>query len=251
MTEEKLPRRRKQKRRGKGEGSIYYDKKNDRWGGSFYTQDGKRRYVYGKTQEEAREKLRTVQYEEKQGILATGPQQTVKQFMEYWLEEVHKPAIRTSTYVEYRYILDNHILPALGHVRLQKLTVQQVESFYAQKARENLSAKRIRGIHGVLHKGLAHAVYLNLISRNVCDIVKKSLPRQERHESQTLTKEQAQRLLEEVRGRYPWEALFTLAIITGMRRGELLALRWADVHFEQRYLQVCRSARRAGLGYGL
>jgi integrase len=170
MTEEKLPRRRKQKRRGKGEGSIYYDKKNDRWGGSFYTQDGKRRYVYGKTQE---------------------------------------------------------------------------------KARENLSAKRIRGIHGVLHKGLAHAVYLNLISRNVCDIVKKSLPRQERHESQTLTKEQAQRLLEEVRGRYPWEALFTLAIITGMRRGELLALRWADVHFEQRYLQVCRSARRASLGYGL
>jgi integrase len=103
----------------------------------------------------------------------------------------------------------------------------------------------------VLRKALAHAVYLNLISRNVCDIVKKSLPRQERHEAQTLTEVQAQKLLAQVRGHYPWEALFTMAIITGMRRGELVALRWADIHMRERYLQVRRSARYAGLGYGL
>jgi integrase len=241
----------KQKRRGKGEGSIYFDKKNIRWVGSFYTEDGKRKYAYGRTEKEAREKLRTAQYEDKQGTLATGPQQTVKQYMEYWLEKVHKPAIRISSYVEYRRILNNHILPALGHIRLQKLTVQQVESLYAQKAKEGLSARRIMSIHGVLRKGLAHAVYLNLVPRNVCDIVKRSLPHQVRHEAQTLTKEQAQRLLEGVRGHYPWETLFTLAITTGMRRGELAALRWSDIHFEEKYLQVRRSVRQAGLGYGL
>ena len=112
--EEKKFRGRKQKRRGKGEGSIYPDKKNDRWVGSFYTEDGKRRYVHGKTQEEAREKLRAAQYADKQGSLATGSQQTVQLFMEYWLEEVHKPTIRISSYIRYRCILDNHILPALG-----------------------------------------------------------------------------------------------------------------------------------------
>ena len=80
--EQKRSRSRKQKRRGKGEGSIYPDRKNDRWVGSFFTGEGKRRYVYGKTQEEAREKLRTAQYADMQGSLATGPQQTVKQFME-------------------------------------------------------------------------------------------------------------------------------------------------------------------------
>jgi integrase len=107
-------------------------------------------------------------------------------------------------------------------------------------------------MHAVLHRALAHAVYLNLVSRNVCDIAKKSLPRQTSYEIHTLTKEQAQKLLEEVRGHPQLEALLTLAITTGMRRGELVALRWNDIHFEERYLQVLRSARRAGRkGYGL
>ena len=250
--EQRRSRSRKQKRRGKGEGSIYPDKKNDRWVGSFFTGEGKRRYVYGKTQEEAREKLRTAQHADMQGSLATGPQQTVKQFMEYWLEEVHKPTIRISSYIRYRGILDNHILPALGHIRMQRLTVQHVESFYARLAKEGASARSIKVMHAVLHRALSHAVYLNLVSRNVCDIAKKSLPRHSRYEIHTLTKEQAQRLLEEVRGHEKLEALLTLAITTGMRRGELVALRWSDIHFEERYLQVLRSARRAGhAGYGL
>lgn len=161
--EEKKSRSRKQKRRGKGEGSIYPDKKNDRWVGSFFTEEGKRRYVYGKTQEEAREKLRAAQHADKQGSLATGPQQTVKQFMEYWLEEVHRPAIRISSYVLYRGMLDNHILPELGQVKLRHLTVGHIESFYAKKAREGLSASTIKVMHGVLHSALSHAVYVNLV----------------------------------------------------------------------------------------
>jgi integrase len=235
--------RQKSRRRGKGEGSIYFDKKNDRWGASFYTEDGKRRYVYGKTQEEAREKLRAAQHEDKQGTLATGPQQTVKQFMEYWLEEVHKLAIRVSSYINYRGLLHNHISPVLGHIRLQKLTIQHVESFYAGLTKKGLSARTIQGIHVVLRKALAHAVYLSLVSRNVCDIAKKSLPRQNRYEYHTLTSEQAQQLVAQVQG-HRLEALIILAITTGMRRGELVALRWLDVHFDESYLQIRRSARR-------
>jgi integrase len=241
----------KHRHRAIGTGSLYYREDRKRWVAQIILENGKTKQRYCKTQEEAADALNEMLYEQKRGMLATGPQQTVKQFMEYWLEEVHRPAIRISSYVEYRRTLNNHILPALGHVQLQKLTVQQVESFYAQKAKEGLSAKTISGIHGELRKGLAHAVHLNLIGRNVCDIVKKSLPRKPRHEAQTLTKEQAQKLVEHIRGKYPWEALFMLAMITGMRRGELVALRWSDVHLEDRYLQVRRSARRPGLGYAL
>ncbi len=252
--EQKQPKKRGKRRpRKHGSGSVFRrpERRGKQWIAQIVLENGKTKQRYFNTEKEADEALNDMLYEQRRGTLITEKDQTVKQFMEYWLEQVHRPTIRTSSYVEYRRILNNHILPALGHIRLQKLTVQQVESFYAQKVKENLSAKRIMGIHGVLRRGLAHAVYLNLISRNVCDIVKKSLPRPERHEAQTLTEEQAQKLLEQVRGQYPWEALFTMAIITGMRRGELVALRWADIHFSERYLQVRRSARQAGLGYGL
>jgi hypothetical protein len=190
-SEEEQPTARKQRKRRHrafGTGSPFYREDRKRWVAQINLENGKTRQRYFKTQEEAAYALNEMLYERKRGMLATGPQQTVKQFMEYWLEEVHKPTIRISSYVEYRRILNNHILHTLGHFRLQQLTIQQVESLYTQKEKEGLSAKRIRGIHGVLHKGLTHAVYLNLIQRNVCDVVKKSLPRHQRHEAQTLTK---------------------------------------------------------------
>lgn len=173
--EEKQPRKRgKRRSRKHGSGSVFRrpERKGKQWVAQIILENGRPRQRYFNTEKEADEALTEMLYEQKRGVLATGPQQTVKQYMEYWLEQVHRPTLRISSYVEYRRILNNHILPALGHIRLQKLTVQQVEAFYAQKAKEGLSARRIKGIHGVLRKGLAHAVYLNLISRNVCDIVK-------------------------------------------------------------------------------
>src|SRR5437660_602266 len=143
----------KRRHRAIGTGSLYYREDRKRWVAQIILENGKTKQRYCKTQEEAADVLNEMLYEQKRGMLATGPQQTVRQFMEYWLEEVHRPTIRITSYVEYRRILNNHILPALGHVRLQKLTIQQVESFYAQKAKEGLSAKTISDIHGVLRKG--------------------------------------------------------------------------------------------------
>jgi len=104
-------------------------------------------------------------------------------------------------------------------------------------------------IHAVLHKALAHATYLNLITRNVSAIARTSLPRQQRYEYPTLTREQAQNFWSTVRG-HRLEALLILAITTAMRRGELVALRWRDVRLQERYLQVRYSAQtrcRVGL----
>jgi integrase len=97
---------------------------------------GKWKELYARTEKEAYAKLQQAQFEQKQGILATGPQQTVKQYLEYWLEDVHKAKVRLGTYEAYRVILNKHLIPELGNIRLQKLTAQHIQKLYAKKQKE-------------------------------------------------------------------------------------------------------------------
>ena len=140
-------------------------------------------------------------------------------------------------------IKNKHIVPVLGYIQLQRLTPQQVQAFYAMKLDEGLSTKRVRGFHAVLHRALEQAVKWNLIARNVCDLVTPPVPQQ--HEVQPLTPEQAQRLLQVAR-EHKLETLLTVAIATGMRRGELLGLHWQDVDFNEGCLYVRRTVGRIG-----
>lgn len=223
-------------KRGHGEGSIY-QRKDGRWVASITLEGGnrKRKTYYGKTRKEVQDKLKVAQREQEQGTLHTGPQQTVKQYLESWLEEVHKPTIKVSTYAKYRTIINKHIIPSLGHVQLQKLTPQQVQKLYSEKLKDGLTGKTVFSIHALLHKALDNAVRWNLVVRNVCDAV--TPPRVERHEIQPLTPEQSKQLLKAVEGR-SIEAIIKLALTTGMRRGELLALRWSDIDFKDKSLNV-------------
>lgn len=233
-------------KRGHGEGTIY-QRKDGRWAASITLENRRRKTFYSKTRKEVQEKLRVALNEQKQGILSTGPQQTMKQFLEQWLEEVHRPSIRIGTYKGYRGYLDKHILPALGHLPIQKLTPQHVQAFYSRKQQEGLSAKSVNNIHGMLHKALDHAVRWGLAPRNVCDAV--SLPKQSRHETQPLTEKQARQLLVAARG-HSLEGLLTLAVTTGMRSGELLALKWQDINFDTDSLHIRRSMGYiSGKGY--
>jgi integrase len=226
------------KHRGHHEGSIYRRESDGRWVGSISLENGGRKYIYGKTRKEVYDKLQKALQEQQQGTLPTGPKQTLKQYLEYWLEEVHKPTIRLSSYVKYRRLIYIHILPELGHVQIQKLTPQQVQALYKKKGEEGLSPKMINSIHGVLHKALDNAVRWHLVSSNVCDLL--SPPRVVTQEIQPLTPDQARRLIEAARG-HRLEAVLMLAITTGLRRGELLALRWQDIDFEGQSLQVRRT----------
>jgi len=228
----------KQKQRGHGEGSIY-QRKDGRWVAQITLEGRKRLYRYGETRKEAHEKLQKALHERKQGMLATGPQQTFNTYLPQWLNEVHKPAIRLATYVKYRVIVNRHLLPALGHMQVQKLTPQQVQTLYTHKLKEGLSPGSVRNIHLVLSKALDNAVLWNLVSRNVCQLV--TPPRKQKPEVRTLTREQAQKLLETARG-HRIEAMLTVALAVGMRRGELFGLKWQDIDFEQRCLHVRRTA---------
>ncbi len=225
-------------KRGNGEGSIYQRKEDGKWVGSITLENKKRKVLYGKTRKEVQEKMKVALHEQQQGTLITAPQQTLKSYLEHWLEDVHKPSIRISTYVKYKKLMNGHIIPALGHIKLQKLTPQQVQRFYTDKLKQGAAPKMVSNIHGVLHKALDNAVKWSLIARNVCDAV--SPPRVPKTEKQVLTKQQAHTLLEYVK-KHRLEAILVLAVTTGMRRGEILALRWRDVSFEDGSIQVRRT----------
>lgn len=225
-------------RRGNNAGSVYRRKSNGRWEGFVTLADGTRKYFYGTTQKEVQAKVHEALYEQQRGMLATGPDTRLQEYLESWLEDTHKPLVRLTTYINYRKLVNNYLIPGLGRVHVQKLTPQQVQAFYSKKIREGLSPKTVHNIHGVLHKALDNAVRWNLVPRNICDAV--TPPRIPHTEKTVLTPEQAHTLLEQVKT-HRLEALFTLALTTGMRRGELLGLHWQDIDVEGCSVRVNRA----------
>jgi integrase len=228
------------KHRGHGEGTIYH-RQDGRWVASITLETGKRKTFYGKTRKEVQEKLKIALREQQQGTLVTAPEQTVKQFLDDWLENSHKQNIRPRSHERYEQIVRLHIIPYIGKVQLQKLAPQQLKKLYADKLKEGLSAITVTAIHNLLHRVLDDAVKWDLLARNVCDRV--SPPRKEHREITPLTVEQIHQLLEAASG-HPQEALFVLALHTGLRRGELLGLKWQDISFTEGTLQVRRILNR-------
>ena len=224
-------------RRGHGEGSIY-QRKDGRWVAAITLENRKRRTFYGDTRKEVQEKLKTALHEQQQGTLATGPQQTLKVYLVNWLEQVCKVTVKPNTYKEYHTIVHHHLIPSLGYIALKKLTAEKVQAFNKQKQDEGLANRTVVLIHAVLRRALENAVKWGLISRNVAKLV--SLPHIERYDAQTITSEQATKLLEVARGSR-LEALLLVAVTTGMRRGELLALHWEDVDFDKGVIYVRRT----------
>src|SRR5947209_5794949 len=168
---------RKRQARRPGEGTVFR-RKDGRWVCEITLEDHSRKQYYFKTEKEALEKQRAVLNELAQGVLATGPQQTLKQYLEYWLEDVYKVSVRLTTYRNCRIIVQKHLIPGLGYIKLQKLTAQQVQSFYAKKLKSGTTPSRVKNIHATLHTALNHARHTRLVSLNVCSGVE--LPRQEK-----------------------------------------------------------------------
>lgn len=230
-----------------GEGSIFR-RKDGRLVGQVTLADGKQKQVYGRTQEEVLQKQKKIQYDQYQGTLITERDLKLKAYLDHWIEKVHRHTIRFSTYYNYRRMLDLHIIPALGHIGVQKLTTQQLQAFYAQKLQEGLAPRSIRIMHAILHKAYKDALRSQppIVARNVVETVRP--PRIAKAEARVLSKTQARALLNTVKG-HRLEALITLALVTGMRRGELLGLQWTDINWQENSLTVRHTVDWLG-GYG-
>lgn len=229
-------------RRKHGEGSVYR-RKDGRWVAQIPLENNRKKLIYCKSEKEANVALRKALHDLEKGMLATGPQQTLKSYLINWLEKVQKPDVRATTYNNNHSAIYKHIIPALGHHTLQRLHPRHIQDFYGSKLDEGLSAGMVKNIHSVLHKALNNAIRWDLIARNPCDLVTQ--PKAKRHEAHPLTQEQVRQLLDAARG-YQMEALLTVAVTTGMRQGEILGLHWQDIDFQAGALEVRRSIARAG-----
>jgi integrase len=236
-----MPRK---KSKGNGQGSVYPRKNKDGkitgFLGAYSGPDGKRRYVSAKSKTECERKLRAAMVDAEKGLVFDAGKITVGQYLNSWLTGI-KGTVRQRTWERYEQFVRVHLVPAFGGIKLGSLTRAHLKTLYASKT--DLSPTTIRHLHAAIHKALDEAVADNLIPRNVATNVK--LPKMRKKEIHPLNPDQAKAFLEAARGdRY--EALYVLAIHYGLRRGELLGLKWSDLQGSM--LQVRRTMSETRIG---
>lgn len=232
------------KRRGNGEGSICRHPKRDLWMARYTveTPSGtKRRTVYGGTRSEVRDKLARAVADRADGVVFDDGNMTVGEYLERWLSDCVRGSVRESTFTRDKYLVTKHIVPGIGRVKLKNLNALRLQGLYRDRLDAGLSPATVQKMHHVLHKALGQAVRWNLIPRNPADAVKAPTPTPK--EMHPLSVHEARRLLAAAQGDR-LEALYVLAIHTGMRRGELLGLQWADVDLDSSTIRVRRTLTR-------
>jgi integrase len=240
--------------RKQGEGSVF-KRKNKEGKVTGYTAildlgrvNGKRnrRKFQGKTLAEVRDKLRAAQHQNDNGVLPTAGKRSVAQWMEEWLRDVAK--VRPSTHRSYKGFVEQHIIPVLGRIPLEKLTVGEVRGLL--NSRNGLSPRSVNHLRAVLRRALNVAIKEGLIpsQRNVAALADASpVPWSE---MKAYEAEQAQAFLESAQGD-PLEAVYVVALTTGMRQGEILGLRWRSVDLEAGTMRVDYALQRVGKVYQL
>ncbi|MCC9311877.1 site-specific integrase [Kitasatospora sp. RB6PN24] len=256
--------------RANGDGTVY-QRKDGRWEAAGYVlavgDTRKRVRIYGTTRKEALAKLTEKIAASNRGIPAPTAQGSVGAFLTYWLENVAVHRLRENTHTRYTACTRLYLIPGLGKKKLAKLTAKDVRTWLDQLrttcqccargldiAREQpqccaagtccgkrLSALTLAYIHSVLKSALEHAVREEEIPRNVARNVRMGTPRPRRFEP--LTTEEARAFLAATHG-HRLHALFELALHTGLRKGELLGLRWEDLDLAGGTASIRRTLQR-------
>ena len=193
-----------------------------------------RQTVHG-SKKDAEAKLREILTTLDKGDYVTPTEETVGSFLERWLETYAATRTSPRTQMAYRSVIRSYISPTLGAVPLASLRQQHVQDTYATLLSRGLSAQTVLHTHRVLHKALSSAVKEGIVARNVCDAVEA--PRPPKREMSTLDGKGVLRFLE-VSNDSPYRDVFLVALYTGLRRSEVLALKWDNVDLENSRLFV-------------
>jgi len=254
MADEQESKKRRLRKRGHGEGSIR-QRADGMWRGTLMLGrrlDGKPdvRYVYGKTRTECQLKLDKLRRTAQSAAPPAANRFTLGEYLEQWLRDAVKPSVRPRTYESYDQQLHSHIIPALGRTKLTALRPDSLQKYYATKIAAGLSPTSVKYHHAIIHRALKQALKWDLVSRNVAESVDAPRPRSE--EMRFLLPGEVSKLIEvsdEAGDRLL--ALWALAIYSGARQGELLALRWSDIDLESGRVRITRALERTSGGVGV
>ncbi len=200
--------------------------------------------VYGRTKTEVIRKAKEKEIEVLMRSKDDSPSSyTLEEWLNTWLSEFALN-IKEATFCKYEQVIRCHLVPALGDIRLNRLTVVAVQRFYNGKVREGLSAKTIHDIHGVLHKALEHARRLEYVQKNVTDDCE--LPSVHRKEMHPIVDDKLKEFLLALEDS-PYRDIIYVTVFTGMRKSEAIGLTWDCIDFNAGTIHLYRQLTRCRL----
>lgn len=231
------------KRRADGEGNVR-QKRPNLWEGRIvagHKKDGSPiyKYVSGRTQKKAYEKLRELIAEYRNVELTEASQITVEEWLKKWMDEYMMFSIREQTWKSYESVIRLHIIPNLGNKKVASLTTTILQKFYNKLLSEGKSGSLVRDAHLILHQAMDVAVKENIIAKNPTSGAKT--PKVEYKPKNILNETQLEMFMEAIKEDELWYDFFYTEITTGLRRGELCGLKWCDFNETTGQLNVART----------
>lgn len=233
------------KKRQNGEGTIYQTK-TGLWRCEItlgYDENNKRikKTISSRSLDELHKKINDLKFLNDRKLLAEPQNTTISDWLDFWLETYKKPAVKPTTYDMYRNAVDTYLRPAFGHYKLDKLNTITIQKFIndvskSGKSGNPLSQSSIKKIMLTLSQAYEQAVKLNMLYQNPCDNI--ILPKTEKRKAVAFTEEEQQRFLSHCTFDTTYDCLFIFAFNTGMRMGELFALTWDDIDFDNEIIKV-------------
>ena len=228
-------------------GENIYKRKDGRYEGRYVvgkTPRGKTRfgYVYGHQYAEVRRKLFTKKAELLAGGDAHYPpgQETIRAWMEHWMESELLGCIKASSWQTYRSQLTRHLLPALGDYKLLQITPKVIQAFVGRLEASGLATATIRSVYRLLSAAMRFALDEGVIPKNPCRKIR--LHPSESAEQRVLSRSEQERMRLAANHRGDLPAL--LGLYSGMRLGEVCALKWSDIDWEKKTITVRRTVQR-------
>lgn len=207
------------------------------------------------TKKYAQRELARMIHEVETGHFVELSKMALSEYLEHWIEDYAQTAVSRSTFERYSELLRLHVIPHLSAVPLSKLKPLHIQKLYGglltngrRDGTGGLAPQTVKHVHRVLHQALQHAVRWQMISLNPAASVDP--PKVERRQIDVLSNEEARELVEASRGTRLY-APIVLALNSGLRRGEILGLRWQDLDFEGRQLSVTQSVEQTSAGLRL
>ena len=250
----------KKGKRGNGEGTIY-ERKPGQWAAVVFEGNDpingkpKRKFIYGKSQQEVSDKLLDLRSQKKAGMYADPGKLTLGEWITTWLEDYMKNSLRQTTYESYYIQVHKHIVPGIGNIKLKDLDTSDLQRFYNAKLERGrcdkvknekgemvqrqggLAPKSVRYIHGIINTSIEQAIKEHKLVVNPAKATK--LPRNPKKEMKTLSVDDVTKFLTHAK-KYRYYTAYLLDLATGLRRGELLALRWKDIDLDNGTININR-----------